>query len=158
MRTWLPGANEVSDTIRRAEHSTLRVYYAEDGWCSATRVTEELVLTAAHCFLGFEGGKSPDAIGAAFIITKDRREPLELVEAGAYDLAMGKMQDWILFRPTTGPDALDGVAIAGFPDAEDIAGLLADLGDFSEFRSGAPVWAITYPQRPLHRKKPRESF
>jgi hypothetical protein len=148
----------IPDVISEAARSTLRVFYCDDGWCSATRVSDDLVLTAAHCFLGIEGGKPPETITTATAELGDRRVPLELVEAGRYDLGEGNTQDWVLFTPTEGSEALDDVGIAEFPDAAEMAGLLGGLGEFSELRSGPAVWALTFPQMPLYRTLPRPSF
>ena len=144
--------------ITHAERSTLRIYYSDDGWCSATRVAETLVLSAAHCFLGFNGEKEVAEIGPVFFEHDGRKEAARVVESGTYRLADDRVQDWILFEPVSGADALHGIAIAEFPDSAGMAALLRNLGEFAGDRRGEPLWAITYPQIPFRRTFPRPGF
>ena len=124
----------------------------DTGGCSATKVGEGLLLSAAHCLVGYTG---LEPLGAARFERDGRAFPLTVAEQGAFEPGAGKMADWVLLR------AEDEAALAGVPSASlarevDVARTLSELSDEIDEREHA-VWTVTFPV-PSHRSFPRTAM
>ncbi len=125
-------------SLRDAQAASIVVGFGERGRCSATRVGEALVLTAAHCRFGYTGTED---VGAPFVERDGVQHPLTVAEAGSFEPSRGELQDWLLLAPTDA--VLDGVAIAS----------LAPTATVTQLRRGSEaldardvsIWSVTHP-------------
>ena len=144
------GAN-VPKTIENSKTTTLSYNYGKHGGCSATRVAENLVLSAAHCVFGYNGDERVKNIR----FENDGKEyRLKIVESGKFKPKKGEMGDWVLLEAVDGPKVFKEVKVADFPTKNQLSDILKDLGDFLGKKKGAPVWTITYPASSI-RQYPR---
>jgi hypothetical protein len=144
------GEPELPASLNAARSASVIVRFGDRGGCSATKVGERMLLTAAHCKTGYSGH---DDAGPARFERDGESHPLEVVEMGAFVPGDGKVQDWLLLAPRDGDDPFAGIRTATLASAAEIAGMVAKLGDSLDDRSTA-VWSITYPA-PSFRARPR---
>ncbi len=144
-----PWKGETPKAVDAAKEATLPIRFGPGGAFSAVRVSEDLLLTAAHCLVGFKG----DAERGPFRIERGGEKiELQVAEMGNYNGTRGQMSDWALFR-VDDPSVLFGVAIASFPDKEAMDDALRQRAP-SIRKCGLPVWTISYPA-PSIRRPPR---
>jgi hypothetical protein len=149
----------VPEVIEKSGSSTLKIFFEGHGdkhACSATRVANNIILSAAHCFQGFFGDKKLEDVKPSYIVHEGVKHSLRIIEAGQYSLVQGglpeiftsdtKLQDWILLESEDGARSLKGIGIAKFPSADELQDVINDRRDFGECDGGTPIWTITYPK------------
>ncbi len=122
------------------------------GGCSATRISETYVLTAAHCAFGYDGREN-----RPMQLRKLAQETAEvrIVESGRFHPEQGELADWVLLEPAGGADALTGIGIASFPTIEEIAWVERVLAGASG-EDQIAIWGVTFPA-PTFRTYPRQA-
>lgn len=135
----IPG---VPSAVAAAAGAAIPIAVGEKGRCSAVRVSERLILTAAHCAFGFSGGERR---ALALMGDGDVRYPLRIVEGGAFVPKEGLLHDWVLLTPDKGIDLLSEVGIAELPSAAELK-RIEDTLKRPNLRNGPSVWTITFPQ------------
>lgn len=144
-----PWQGKLPRAIDAARATSLPVRFGRGRTFSAIRVSKDLLLTAAHCLVGFKG----KAKRAPFRIERGgRRIILTVAEMGNYNGTRGRMSDWALFR-VENPAVLKGVAVAAFPDRRELNYVLKRRAP-SIRQCGLPIWTISYPG-PSMRRHPR---
>lgn len=136
------GAAGIPSPIDHAIQTTLTVHFGKENRCSAVRVNENLILSAAHCLLGYDGKAS--RTNSIYSDIQGVRYWLRIAEIGAFAPPKGKMEDWVLLTPKEGTSLPSSVAVVFFPTNQEFKNILKNLGDF-EGRKGIPVWTVTYP-------------
>ncbi len=147
-RTATPESGEgaLPSTLDAARSASIMVRFGQGG-CSATKVGRSLVLTAAHCYVGYSG---TEMLGAPVMERNGVPHPLRVAEMGAFEPSKGHVQDWLLLEATD--DVLDGIAVAPLASATQMQEL-RNIGHGLDDRT-IPVWGLTYPM-PSERKPPR---
>lgn len=116
------GMTEVTNEIQK---TTLSAYF-DGSVCGATRVSEDLVLTAAHCAFDYDGKSKPKTVQLRI---NDKFYDAKIVERGNFDPINKKMSDWVLLSPNDF-SCLEKVSIAKFPTKKEIEDLKGNMGEF----------------------------
>ncbi len=127
--------------IEKVRTAALLVRHGENSGCSGVRVAEDLVLSAAHCALGYDGKTKR---GPFFVKSEKARHELTLIETGNFEPSQNKLSDWVLYRAKDGRRALAKHAIAELSPRTEIEDIVNALSGELADRSVA-VWTITYP-------------
>ncbi|OFZ22582.1 MAG: hypothetical protein A2202_01930 [Bdellovibrionales bacterium RIFOXYA1_FULL_36_14] len=147
-------------SIEKSSESTFRLNFTilgeenSKGRCSATRISEKYVLTAAHCVVGFAGSSHFDNFYFEF---NNKKYFLSLTERGHYSPnETNEISDWAVFEISQkNIHELSAIKPANFPNKQKIEKIMNNLGDFANFQNlGTEIWSITYPT-PSIRQPPR---
>lgn len=128
--------------IKRAEKTILKIYVGDKKGSSAVRISEDLILSAAHCFRGYDG---LSRYKRASFYSNGKKHDLKIIETGQFQPKKGKMADWVILMPVDGVAPLADIALADFPSNKEISDVLKRLGNFEKRGSGVPIWSVTYP-------------
>ncbi|MCH9683318.1 MAG: trypsin-like peptidase domain-containing protein [Deltaproteobacteria bacterium] len=114
-------------------------HFGEQLRCSATKVGPRLLLSAAHCVVGYSGR---EPVARPRFERDGHAHPLAIAELGAFEPPAGKLADWVLLR-TEDDRVLAGIDVAPIATPAEMSALL-DVSDRLDERT-RPVWAITSP-------------
>ena len=138
--------------------ATMKIFYGDDSYCCGVRVADALILSSAHCYIGFNGDEPLEKSEPHRIKRNGQEHRLEVAELGNWAPPEGKMDDWILFSPIGGTGVLDGIPVVAFPDKAEWDAILANRGRFGAADRGAPIWHISFLGLPIRRMYPRPVF
>lgn len=102
--------------------------------CSAVRISDRLVLTAAHCVYGYDGRES-----RALSLVGHR--PSRVVESGVFHPERDEVHDWTVLEAES-VESLSGVGIATFATREEIVAVENARRGNTET---VALWAATFP-------------
>jgi hypothetical protein len=152
----LGGQHKIISNIERYLASTLPIYIGKGNRCSSVRISESLILSAAHCFLGYDGQEDIRKSYPVYIKINGIRHDMKIMEIGQFKPKNGKMEDWVLLEPLEDKTILSPISIATLPDRKELENILNHLGGYNGINKGADVIAVTYPSQ-LFRVYPRKA-
>lgn len=144
---------DIPKTILQAQTAIVRISVGEKK-SSAIRISDNLILAAAHAFRGYDGKSTYQTATIQF---QNNAIPLEIAEIGLFQPDQGNMQDWVLLKPTDNQKLPNGIGIAQIPTKKEMSDVLNNQGSFEKPRSGMPIWSVTFPGFSL-RTFPRPSI
>lgn len=134
----IPG---VPEAIASMAGASIPIAVGDQGRCSAVRVSERWILTAAHCAVGHTGKEKRQMA----LLGEGVRYPLAVVETGDFRPQEGRLHDWAILTPERGTGMLSEVGVASFPTAAELK-KTEDALESTNLRDGPAVWTITFPQ------------
>lgn len=78
--------DEISHKLRSSSNAIIQIHLSDKYACSAVRVSEKYILSAAHCFFNIKGELMPKWKRPTYIKNHGRKYQLEIKECGLWDI------------------------------------------------------------------------